>query len=536
MASSSTGSVAGSQLADRKGLEGNVMLLDHHVCVLFDRVEEISLPKLQRARKASEYWIFVSDGETAPAAGAAVDFLQPDITIDTASLGMRELPISVKDVVRRLRELADNTRAKKRKSPVFFLDMAWLLRTPSGIAHLGEFEAAWHEQLVTAQVRSICLYNRQCFPESLILDVLRTHPYVVTAHGFHSNPHFLPPQAYLTGDPAAQLISWMDSLGPATSKNWSPLSASDKSDGRPASISTKALVKLPFPVAAVRSRCEAEAPVGAIDPCATQNRWKVRSLGKLRIYRQDGTPIQWDLIHGATVKTKTLFALLLQAGAKGVAAEQITDLLWPDSPSIDLSMNRLYHTVHCLRMALDPNFAPKRGPTLLLHQDRRYYLNLPEGTWVDGHLFEQYCRRGEQLLKDRNLENSLACHQVAEKIYSGPLFSDIPDKYTDNMLYDWCWSRRYWLQEINLKMLTYTARIHRELGNTEQAIVYAEKALNIEPCFEAAHQEALRSFHVLGRRDAIERQYRLCNESLRRFEDRAPSSETRTLFQGLVTV
>ena len=35
------------------------------------------------------------------------------------------------------------------------------------------------------------------------------------------------------------------------------------------------------------------------------------------------------------------------------------------------------------------------------------------------------------------------------------------------------------------------------------------------------------------RRDALDRQYRLCCEALKRYEDGAPSSETRALFQLL---
>ena len=508
------------------------MALDHHVCLIYQHAEALSLPRLQKTRKTSECWILVADGDSAAAAAQ----LHPDLTVGSASMGMRELPISVKAIVRRLRELADNIRVGKKKSTVFLLDMTWLLHTPSGIAHLGEFEAAWHEQLIAAPIRSICLFNRQRFPETLMLDVLRTHPYVVDDQGLRHNPHFLPPQVYLSGDPAAQLNSWMGSLGPATVKCWSALTVAEKPELQPAVDASAGLERAASAATAAGLSALALAALdGSKDQCLTQNRWKIRSFGKLRIYRQDGTPVQWDMIHGATVKTKTLFAMLLQAGAKGVAAEEIADLLWPDSQSLDLSMNRLYHTVHCLRMALDPHFSPKRGPSFLNQRDRRYYLSLPEDTWVDGPVFEQFCRRGEQLLKAKNLEDSLACHQVAEKIYSGPLFSDIPDKYADNSLYDWCWSRRYWLQEIYVKMLTYTARIHRELGNPEQAIIYADKALQVEPCFEAAHQEAIRAFQVLGRRDAIERQYRLCSESLRRFEDRAPSSDTRALFQSMST-
>jgi DNA-binding SARP family transcriptional activator len=84
-------------------------------------------------------------------------------------------------------------------------------------------------------------------------------------------------------------------------------------------------------------------------------------------------------------------------------------------------------------------------------------------------------------------------------------------------------------------MLTQMSCVYRRLENLERATVYAERALKLEPCFEPAHQELMHIFHQSGRRDAIERQYRLCMGALKRHEDRAPSANTRVLFQRLVT-
>lgn len=512
------------------------MTLDHHLCILFDQIDGLSLRslKIQRnARKPGDCWIFVVDGDAAPGAGAAAGFLEPDIIINSNLLGMRELPISVKTIIRKLSDLADARIANGARAVTILLDMSWLLHTPSGIAHLGEFEAALHQIVTTSPIRSICLFNRRIFPESLLLDVLRTHPYLYDDHGLRCNPHFLPPDAYLSGDPAAQLSSWMKSLGPAVSESWTDLASTDETTGQPPVGASYMSIGKHVRATPIQGRPEIESTMSHYGGLATQQRWKIRTLGKLRIYRQDGTPVRWDRIHGATLKTKTLFALLLQRGSKGISAEEIADMLWPDSSSLNQSLNRLYHTVHCLRIALDPTFSSRHESSFVAYHDHLYFLTLPEGTWVDSPIFEQFCRRGEQLLKAKNLEESLACHQVAEKLYSGPLFSDIPDKYTANTENDWCWSRRYWLEEMHVKMFTYTARIHRELGNADQAVIYAERALQLEPCFELAHQEAIRAFQVLGRRDAIERQYRLCCESLRRFEDRAPSSDTRALFQSM---
>ena len=49
------------------------------------------------------------------------------------------------------------------------------------------------------------------------------------------------------------------------------------------------------------------------------------------------------------MKTKTLFAYLLQQGGKGAQTDDLADLLWPDANSMEAARNRLYHTVRCLR-------------------------------------------------------------------------------------------------------------------------------------------------------------------------------------------
>ncbi len=512
------------------------MLPDRHVCMLFDQVSEIPAlcaPKLEQIRRADYRWVFVSNGDEAPGSGGAAGLLEPDTCIDSACLRMREVPISVPSIIARLRDVADAAIASGKRGTLFLIDMSWVLHTPSGIAHLGDFETSLHQLTATSPIRCVCLYNRRFFPEGVLLDVLRTHPYVCGAQGLLCNPHFLPPQAYLSGDPAAQLRSWMATLGPAVPECWIAQSAVAPAATAPGSEAANPTATMPLPTGGATFDIGSSAMPA--DPSVLQYRWKIRCLGNLRIYRQDGTPIRWDTIHGATVKTKTLFAFLQHCGSNGASAEEIADLLWPEAHDTVQSLNRLYHTVHCLRMALDPQFSSRHESPYLVCRNHRYFLTLPEGTWIDAPIFEQYCRRGEKLLRANELEDSLACHHVAEKLYSGPLYADIPSKYADNTEHDWCWSRRYRLGEIYVKMLTCMARIYRQLGTLEQTVAYAEKALLLQPCFESAHQELIRTFHELGRRDALERQYRLCCEVLKRFEARAPSSETRALVQSLMT-
>jgi two-component SAPR family response regulator len=183
---------------------------------------------------------------------------------------------------------------------------------------------------------------------------------------------------------------------------------------------TRLRIGLSVAADAIKSFAESAQGAGA------GQRWKIRCFGPLRIYRQDETPVRWSAANGATIKTKTLFAYLLNCGAKGATAEDLADLLWPQAESINQSLNRLYHTIHCLRMTLSPNLKQSRASPYVLGHDHHYRLALPESTWIDVPVFEQFCRRGEKLLKADQLDDALACYVSAETLYTGCLLSDIP--------------------------------------------------------------------------------------------------------------
>ena len=510
------------------GQEYPTMTSDRHLCLLYDdaaQLRALCAAALRKIDAGNTRVVLVSNA----ARFAAADLLRtmhPQFeSVAASSVGMCELTVSVKQIISALREHVQ-ARPAPNSSTLLLLDMSWLLNTPSGIANQREFEVVLQELLETVSAHAICLYHRPSFPETMLLDALRTHPQVCTDEGPLRNPHYVPPAALLRGDAKVQLDAWMATLGPLTISAGADAREQKRADrdGLPAATEDEPSGFWPGSDALRK----ALVPPHSGRSGGTQQRWKIRCLGNLRVYSEDGSAVRWDLVRGATKKTKTLFALLLCSGEQGASAEELADLLWPDSQSTEQGLNRLYHTVHCLRIALEPHSAS----TLLQCRDHRYFLALPEGSWIDVPVFEQFCRRGEQLLRSGQLEDALACHLVAEKLYAGPMYADIPLKYIDNTEHDWCWSRRYWLEQMYIKMMTYTASIHRRLGHHDQTVSYAERALKLWPCHEPAHQEIMRSFHEVGRRDAFERQYRLCRDALRRFEDRAPSAETRVLHQN----
>jgi two-component SAPR family response regulator len=529
-----------------------------HLCVIYENGADLlqNCAALTRRRALGGMrWLGIFDAHVARDALAPLSAEAPDLgAIASAEelFAFQAAPICVATVVAKLRALCDAALADGYRGLLVLIDMSWMLDAPSGLANLGELEAGLHQLAQEAPLRIVCMYSREFFPANVLLDAMRTHPAVLEAGEVRANPHFLPPSVFLSGDARKKLDWWLKGVRE---------SAPEHGVSARVPVPPLACALLPDPLASGSAppmvaakgegermvRCRPPASMGPVrsnfeiaqfgeppEAGQTLKRWKIRCLGELRIYPNDGGAVAWNRCSGATYKTKTLFAFLLQKGAKGASVEETADLLWPESSDLNQSLNRLYHTVHCLRMALSPELSSSRKSPYLVSRNRRYYLTLPEGTWVDVPVFEQFCRQGEVLLKSGEIEQALTCHLAAERLYSGPLFADIPLEYVEDPERDWCWSQRFWLEEIYLKMLACTASIYRQKNDPRLALDYCERVLRVDPCAESAHREAMRAYHMIGRMDALERQYRLCRESLKRFEDRDPARETAMLARELM--
>jgi DNA-binding SARP family transcriptional activator len=224
---------------------------------------------------------------------------------------------------------------------------------------------------------------------------------------------------------------------------------------------------------------------------------------------------------------------LLLRGEQGATAEHLADLLWRDVHDTKQGLNRLYQVVNCLRKTLSPPGHANRESPFLLHHNQRYFLAVPPNTWIDLPVFQESCYRASSLESVGQLEQALLCFQSAERLYMGDFLADLPEKYTGNEEEDWCWSRRYWLREMYLKMLCSMAGIYRKQGDTAKALEYCDRALMQDSCSERAHAEKMTALCEAQRYDAIERQYRLYCSAMSKFAHSEPSAEMMRLFQSL---
>lgn len=465
-------------------------------------------------------FLATTDEQAVGAARSSLRRCDREIAFDGkpfAELGFLQVPISFREIARRLESWLASVAEADRSGVVLAVDMGWGLETNSATANFENWMVVAEDLASRLGICVVSLYNRRLLIDEQLLAALRGHPGVLTPSGVVANPHWLPAGLLTRGTLRQQVDHWLGAIVPGLAD--APSTAAHAAEG----ADPMWLLK--------RS---AEEPVTAF--VDSRDRWKIRCFGRLRIYRNDGSQIDWEVSGGATRKTKTLFAYLLQKGGRGAATDELADLLWPKADSAEAARNRLYHTVKCLRGAM--RHEPKRGgsePEYLLRDGSRYVLVPPERSWLDISTFEQLCRQSQSHIKSGASDEALICLQAADRLYTGDLFEDIPAEYADDSERDWCWSKRYWLRDMFFKVQRDAARIHRERQDYSAALVHCQKALTIDPLCEMAHEEAMQVFCAQGRREAIDRQYKLYLDSLTHFDDRPQSAALRQTYRKLVT-
>ncbi|HKK63931.1 MAG TPA: MEDS domain-containing protein [Bacteroidales bacterium] len=76
-------------------------------------------------------------------------------------------------------------------------EMVWALKSIPGIEHLMAYEARLNYFIPDKPWISICLYNTKKFSGSIIMNVLKTHPYTISGGVLMQNPYFEDPAKWL---------------------------------------------------------------------------------------------------------------------------------------------------------------------------------------------------------------------------------------------------------------------------------------------------------------------------------------------------
>ena len=432
-----------------------------------------------------------------------VSRLGADHSATFAEVGLNSAPFDSKIIAQSLRKLAQGAGL----GAVLVVDMAWGIETAAASANFDVWGALC-DDLVQEGLRIISIYNWHLLIGDQMLAALRAHPHFLASTGLQDNPFWLP-NTYLTGASLREQVSFL--LGRVVPA-WGDMVLPAGSDGSAAMGTDPGWLPLPD-----------LGPMRGLG-----QRWKIRCFGRLRVYTSGSAQIDWQISGGSPRKIKALFAYLLTRGEAGAPADQLAELLWPDGDDEAAKRARLHQTVAMLRKVLGgKEFVERRGTW--------YHLRPPPGSWIDLHSFEQVCRRAKVLERGGEYDAAFAMLQAAERLYTGDLFEDLQPEYIESEVDDWCRPQRNWLRDMALKVHRDMAVMLRKRGNLRGALTQCQRALDIDPACEIAHEEMMRIFHAQGRREAITRQYRQYTDALGAMGGDTKHPPLQRIFQGLLS-
>lgn len=244
-------------------------------------------------------------------------------------------------------------------------------------------------------------------------------------------------------------------------------------------------------------------------------RIEIRLLGPFRA-RVDGIPVEDRLAKSR--KAQVLLQVLAVSPRHRLHREQVCEVLWPHL-NLSQATNQLYKALHTARRALEPGLPPRGDSRFLRSAGCFVELTAPGGVWVDADAFEL---AAESALR----QGSAALAEEALVLYGGDL---LPDE----LYADWAAARRERLRRLRLELLVQAARHDSRACPPERALALWRRVLAVDKAHEDAHRAVMEILAATGRRQEALRQFRECQEALRRELDAEPDVRTRVLYERL---
>jgi DNA-binding SARP family transcriptional activator len=219
-------------------------------------------------------------------------------------------------------------------------------------------------------------------------------------------------------------------------------------------------------------------------------------------------------------RTEALLSFLALRVGQPVARETLLEAVWPGCDT-GLASQALSSLVHSLHKMLGVS---TRKADIVIHDGGCYQLNVGSEVAVDLSCFDVLVDQGEGYTRQGNTVTAIAAYEEAIRLYCGDLCvgNDLRAVIERERL-----RARY------LTLLSRLAGHHLQECNYRDALTLAQRLLGADPCREDANRVVMRCHVRLGERSQALRQYRLCEEVLRREFEAPPEPATVELFDQI---
>jgi LuxR family maltose regulon positive regulatory protein len=241
------------------------------------------------------------------------------------------------------------------------------------------------------------------------------------------------------------------------------------------------------------------------------SRLTIQSLGKPQV-RLNGKLVsmsQWQ-----TVSVRDLFFFFLLS-SHALTKDEIGEVFWSDIDPDQLKL-RFKNNLYRLRRTL--------GRDVILFENNLYFFNRHLDYEYDIEDFDTHLAQARVV---ERVEDKITHLQAAVKLWHGAYLQDLGAT--------WAWPERQRLEHACLEALRQLAGLHQQAGDLDSALQACRRALELNPCLEEFHRQAMRLHAGRGDQLAVIWQYQACRDALRTDLDELPSEETQALYQQLTT-
>lgn len=228
-----------------------------------------------------------------------------------------------------------------------------------------------------------------------------------------------------------------------------------------------------------------------------------------------------------TRQTLNLLKLLLDERDHTIPFDRLIDTIWPDSEPTS-ARHSLRVAIQTLRHVLEPALTRGTSSHFIRTQPEGYRF-VSQGCAIDVETFLGARQRALAARRRADVQGALQAGLEAAALYRGEYFADEP--YAE-----WAFSTRERLQADYLDVLDLLSDSLIGLDEWEQAIVWIERALALDPLSEEHYRRLMRCHLARGRRSHALAVFERCRRQLRADLGIEPAPETLRLRAELVTL
>jgi two-component SAPR family response regulator len=141
--------------------------------------------------------------------------------------------------------------------------------------------------------------------------------------------------------------------------------------------------------------------------------------------------------------------------------------------------------------------------------------------------FDKCCEKGRRLEKGGNVQAAAVEYERAIELYRG-------DYLIEDLYDDWTMVERERLSNAYMDMLGSLAVHYLETEQYQESIRCCYRVLEKDRCHEDSYRLLMRCYTRLGLRGRALEQYKICEKILGQEYGTTPSSETQSLYTGIL--